>query len=336
MHKKFPARARPLRRALGIAGFVAVGTVVAQGASASAPFGLDLAGMATLDPLRVGAPDPAPADDSAPTDLSAYVSDTLFGLSGKLRVRFLGEAARSSKIPILGELFGDSAVRRPGMYVLPDSAAGRPLAFITMHPFTSKTAGRIGSYRIGSWPGERRAIAAAYANPQGFIEVTAENQDTRISEHFRLRDFLTKDQRTVWPKYLVLREALIDKLELVIADLNAHGVPVKHMQVMSGFRTPQYNANGGNTGGRASLSRHMYGDAADIFVDNNRDGMMDDLNRDRRVDHRDAQIILDAVDRVERAHPNLLGGGGLYRATRAHGPFAHVDVRGTRARWGRS
>ena len=37
---------------------------------------------------------------------------------------------------------------------------------------------------------------------------------------------------------------------------------------MSGFRTPQYNAGGGNTGGRAGLSRHMYGDASDIFIDN--------------------------------------------------------------------
>ena len=335
MQKKFPARARPLRRALGIAGFVAVGTVVAQGASASAPFGLDLSRIATLDPLHVSAPASSFGDDSIRTAIGRHASDTLFGLSGKLRVRFLGEAARSGRIPLLGALFGDSAVRRPGMYVLPDSVVGRPLAFITMHPFTSKTGGRIGTYRIGSWPGERRAIAAAYANPQGFIEVTAENQDTRISEHFRLRDFLTKDQRTVWPKYLVLREELIDKLELVIEDLKAHGVPVKHMQVMSGFRTPQYNASG-NTGGRSSISRHMYGDAADIFVDNNRDGMMDDLNRDGRVDHRDAQIILEAVDRVERAHPNLLGGGGLYRATRAHGPFAHIDVRGTRARWGRT
>ena len=41
---------------------------------------------------------------------------------------------------------------------------------------------------------------------------------------------------------------------------------------MSGFRTPQYNKGGGNTGGRAGLSRHMYGDAADIFIDSNGDG----------------------------------------------------------------
>jgi hypothetical protein len=61
---------------------------------------------------------------------------------------------------------------------------------------------------------------------------------------------------------------------------------------------------------------------------------MDDLNRDGRVDHRDAQVILAAAERVERRHPDLTGGVGVYRATRAHGPFAHVDVRGRRARWG--
>ena len=55
---------------------------------------------------------------------------------------------------------------------------------------------------------------------------------------------------------------------------------------------------------------------------------MDDLNRDKRVDSRDARVILQAVERVERAHPELVGGAALYRATKAHGPFAHVDVRG--------
>jgi hypothetical protein len=172
----------------------------------------------------------------------------------------------------------------------------------------------------------------AYRNPSGFIEVTAENQDTRISEHFRVRDFLTKGQVGTWPKYLVLREELVDKLELVIADLNTQGVVVRHMTVMSGFRTPQYNGPGGD--GRSGVSRHMYGDAADVFVDNDRNGRMDDLNRDGRVDHRDAQVILNAVERVERKHPTLAGGVGVYRANSAHGPFAHMDVRGWRARWG--
>src|SRR5262249_39539856 len=157
----------------------------------------------------------------------------------------------------------------------------RPFAFIALRPFSDKQNGKMGDYRIGFWPNERgRYTSDAYENPDGFIEVTPENQDTRISEHFRLRDFLTHDQKDVWPKYLVLNEDLVDKLELVIAELERSGVPVKHLAVMSGFRTPWYNKNGGETGGRADLSRHMYGDAADVFVDNNGDGRMDDLNHD--------------------------------------------------------
>jgi uncharacterized protein YcbK (DUF882 family) len=40
------------------------------------------------------------------------------------------------------------------------------------------------------------------------------------------------------------------------------------------------------------------------------------------------------VERVERAHPSLVGGIGIYKGTSAHAGFVHVDVRGTRARWG--
>lgn len=209
---------------------------------------------------------------------------------------------------------------------------GPLFSFLTSRPFSDKVNGRIGRYLIGFWPAEKQRVSSAYRNPRGFIEVTPENQDTRISEHFRLRDFLTKGQVGIWPKYLVLREELVDKLELVIEDLNNRGITVRQLSVMSGFRTPAYNGPGGE--GRSGLSRHMYGDAADVFVDNDGDGRMDDLNRDGRVDHRDARVILEAVERVERRYPALAGGVGVYKANSAHGPFAHVDVRGWRARWG--
>jgi uncharacterized protein YcbK (DUF882 family) len=154
-----------------------------------------------------------------------------------------------------------------------------------------------------------------------------------VSEHFRLRDFLTHDQQGVWPKYLVLDTRLVDKLELVLSDLEGRGVNTQGVRVMSGFRTPQYNKAGGDPRGRAELSRHMYGDASDIFIDNDGNGRMDDLNGDRRVDLRDARVIEGAVDRVERAYPALVGGCGVYKSTPAHGPFVHIDTRGYRARW---
>ena len=37
-----------------------------------------------------------------------------------------------------------------------------------------------------------------------------------MSEHFRLRDFLTKDQFDVWPKYVVISTRLLDKVELTL------------------------------------------------------------------------------------------------------------------------
>jgi uncharacterized protein YcbK (DUF882 family) len=176
-------------------------------------------------------------------------------------------------------------------------------------------------------------MTPAYANPSGFIQVTKENADTYVSAHFKLRDFVTKDQPSVWPKYLLLNPKLLDKLELTIQELEASGHPVKRMQVMSGFRTPNYNHTAGNIAGRANLSRHMYGDAADVFVDNDSNGMEDDLNHDGRVNPLDAQVVADAADRVERKYPSLVGGIGVYSASSGHGPFTHIDVRGYRARW---
>jgi len=227
------------------------------------------------------------------------------------------------------ELVASDTIRRG----LSGKLRGPLFSYLTKRPFEDKVNGRIGQYLIGFWPGEQRRVTTmAYQNPAGFIEVTEENQNTQVSDHFRLRDFITHDQARTWPKYVVLRDELVDKLELVIQQLEDQGVVVRRMTVMSGFRTPQYNGPGGD--GRSGVSRHMYGDAADVFVDNDGDGRMDDLNGDGRVDHRDARVILNAAERVERSHPELSGGVGVYRATASHGPFAHVDVRGWRARWG--
>jgi len=252
-------------------------------------------------------------------------------------------AAGATAAAARGSDSGVVAPREPGVWrvAVKVGEAIKPLSdfsVITMTPFSEKRRGRIGLYYIGNWPTERRGVRAPargadYAPPRGFVEVTPENQDTPLSDHFRLRDFLTHDQQGVWPKYVVVDTKLIDKLELVLTDLERRGIDVRKVTVMSGFRTPQYNAGGGDPSGRAGLSRHMYGDAADIFIDANDDGRMDDLNRDRRVDIRDAQVIRDAVDRVERDHPTLVGGCGVYSAASGHGPFTHVDVRGYRARW---
>jgi uncharacterized protein YcbK (DUF882 family) len=293
---------------------------------------------------------------------TAYLTDAALqalvrparGISGALRANIDSANISTDTLPpgtsvrysAGGEV--DTTVRRPpaaGIWrvAIAVGDAIRPVAdfsVITTLPFSAKRSGKIGLYFIGNWPAERirgkiapaKAPPSRYSNPAGFIEVTAESQDTYISEHFRLRDFLTHDQPNVWPKYLVLQLRLVDKLELVLQDLQSRGVDVRGVRVMSGFRTPRYNVSGGDPSGRAALSRHMYGDAADIFIDNGR-GVMTDLSHDGKSTIADARVIEAAVNRVEAAHPELVGGVGVYPAAAGHGPFIHIDTRGYRARW---
>ena len=330
--------------------------------------GASFAMRLTADPGATQAPPPARPSvartvGAALTDprasTTAYIDDAalrfldpLRGESGKMQAvlstpgTVLGDA-EDPHLSLRSEGDGQAvesedlrAPQDPGIYKLrvqigKATRAVEGLQIISMVPFSAKKNERVGLYYLGSWPYESggQPRSAAYGNPKGFVEVTRENRNTPVSEHFKLGDFLTKDQANVWPKYVVIEPKLIDKMELVVEELKRSGVPVKHMSVMSGFRTPRYNKSGGNTDGRASLSRHMYGDAADIFVDNDRNGTMDDINKDGRVDTRDAEVIAAAAERVEKRHPALLGGIGIYKACCGHGPFTHVDTRGFRARW---
>ena len=273
----------------------------------------------------------APVDTSVAAKLPPFaVADSLFGRSGKLRFKTLtrvGAIALPGFIPT----YGENAIRAPEIHHVAANGNTR-FALVVLRPFGEKRGDVLQGYRLGKWPSERWMVGKRYYNPDGFIEVTQSNVALRLSQHFTLADFLTHDQRDVWPKFVVLQEPLIDKLELVLADLAAHGVKTDRVRVLSGFRAPYYNDRI-VAEGAARSSRHQYGDAADIIIDANGDGRMDDLNGDGRLDLSDTQVILRSVERVEKKYPTLVGGLGLYHAMGASGPFAHVDVRGTSARW---
>ena len=292
-----------------------------------------LAGLTAV--LAMAAPRSAPPairvraiSDSLSPDVSS-----LLGVSGQLRaVMFHADSGFASPLAALAPAL---AAEGPGIHLTglmaPDGAPIRALSFF---PLTARQNGQWHSYRVGFWPGERASRRRSrYELPAGFLEVTPENATTPLSTHFVVSDFLTHDQPSVWPKVLVIRLPLLDKLELISAELVALG-RTPAVRVMSGFRTPQYNALGvGSRGGRAGDSRHMYGDAADIYVDADGDGRMDDLDRDGRITTRDARWLAQLAARVEGVYPGLTGGIGIYRANAVHGPFVHVDVRGTAARW---
>lgn len=291
-------------------------------------YGISMASPATTasGPGTVTAEAGSPVASPEPQPVPA----AWLGLSGSLRAMVgTPDALRSDATFAL--LASDAEIADPGVHQTGLSTpSGDSFYVVAMQPYDPQRGAMIGSYHVGSWP--KPTANSMYALPAGVIEVTQDNEGTPVSQHFQLRDFLTHDQGGVWPKALVIRPKLVDKLELISQELERRGLPNK-LHVMSGFRTPQYNALEVHPGGRARLSRHMYGDASDVFVDADGNGEMDDLNGDGRVTIADARILFQAAESVEASHPELVGGLSAYPATVAHGPFVHVDTRGKRARW---
>lgn len=223
------------------------------------------------------------------------------------------------------------APRAPGVYpttVLEDST-GETLTInlFVMVSASSTAGGRLEGYRIDAYPPPLRRLVT-YRAPRGYVRFTPALEAVRVSPHFTLAQFLCKQEGGP-TKFLALRPTLLVKLERLLERVNAAGFPARTLTVMSGYRTPFYNRGLGNT----PNSRHIYGDAADVFVDADNDGLMDDLDGNGSSDFRDAAFLMRLADDVDRSAGVTKGGAGAYRANAAHGPFVHVDARGTIARW---
>jgi hypothetical protein len=208
---------------------------------------------------------------------------------------------------------------------------------ITLHVFVLVPAdavkdGYLKGYRIGAYPAKPLKGNPIYLPPPGFVEVTRENEDTHVSPHFTLKQFICKEDTTKkFPKYVVIKERLLLKLEAILERVNELGFSVDTLHVMSAYRTPYYN----HAIGDVLYSMHQFGSAADVYVDRTDQGRMDDLNRDGAVDVGDSKFLYDEVEKMLalKELQKFQGGMGFYRATSAHPPFVHVDVRGTKARW---
>jgi hypothetical protein len=211
----------------------------------------------------------------------------------------------------------------------PDTGEKSRLKLWVTVPAASVSDGKLHNYRIGDYP-PPRTKRRNYDRPVGFIEVTEDNIDTALSPHFTLRQFVCK-QESGFPKYVVIQESLLLLLEGLVATAQDEGFAIATLGIISGYRTPWYNRQIGNV----KYSRHLYGDAMDIFIDADGDGRMDDLNGDGKLNAVDVQLFYDMVNVFYARPENLkfVGGVGRYNKTSVHGGFVHVDTRGYRARW---
>ena len=186
--------------------------------------------------------------------------------------------------------------------------------------------GYIGKFRMGTYP--------AGTTPPGFIRLSKADMGMPVSPSFTVGQFICKQQPGLWPKYLLVSEENLMRLESLLASLKEEGLTdADTLFVMSGWRSPFYNTAIGS----AKLSRHMYGDAADVYIDHSpRDGVMDDINGDGKITKADANFMYDYSEELFAGDEDVVSGGlGSYKANAVHGPFVHVDARGRPARWGR-
>lgn len=227
-----------------------------------------------------------------------------------------------------------TAPDEPGIYpvTITDATAGESITLnvFVKTPFNPKSTS-LNGYKIGLYEQKPLRGNPVYNPPRGFVEVTPANRDTPVSPHFTLGQFLCK-QESGWPKYILLRERLTLKLEMILEQVNEQGIDAQTLHVMSAYRTPWYNASIGNT---TTYSRHLYGGAADIFIDTDGNNNMDDLTADGRVTTADANVLAAIVeDNLNEVwYQPFIGGLGIYAPASHRGPFIHVDVRGQRARW---
>ncbi len=222
----------------------------------------------------------------------------------------------------------------PGVYDIRIDGPARGDA-ITLHVFVLVPASRVrggvlNGYRIGEYPSP--SSNPLYQPPRGYVEVVKDTLEVNLTPHFRVSQFLCKEDPTSrFPKYLFVKTRLVLELEAILERVNAAGFHVDTLHVLSGYRTPYYNRAIGDV----RFSMHQWGAAADIYIDRDNKGVMDDLNHDGRVDMGDSQLLYDSIQAMLAApsYRRFQGGMGVYPGTSAHPPFVHVDVRGVRARW---
>jgi hypothetical protein len=204
------------------------------------------------------------------------------------------------------------------------------ITLFVLVPVSQMNGEYLNRYRIGKYPENGYKNDPSYNKPKGFIEVTAENKELFITPHFQLKQFLCK-QKSEWPKYLIVDQKLLVKLELLLSELNKSDKNIKTLVIMSGYRTPYYNKKIGNV----KYSRHVYGNAADVYVDINGDGVIDDLNSDGKNNMDDGLVLFKIVNSFDKdpGFNELLGGIGKYKKNSRHTYFIHVDTRGYKARW---
>jgi hypothetical protein len=199
---------------------------------------------------------------------------------------------------------------------------------------------------IGTYPNPEKATSwrvrmhkGLYRPPRFWMKLSPDVEKLHLSPSVltgQMIGFIT-DKKKTRPKrrhtsWFPPNRPFVYELEMLTRELRKGGLRFKRLAVNSCFRTPYYNRRIGGS----SFSRHIYGDAADVMIDEDGDEVCDDINGDGRVDELDGLVIGQAARRV--ANPPLVPEGGIgvygFIGKDSCRSYCHFDGRGYITRWG--
>jgi hypothetical protein len=277
------------------------------------------------------------------------VSTSSDGLPGRVTILREGQPFREDAT------LNFTAPEKPGAYYIPLSlAAGdrrRDADMCVVIPFrgsarkTDKGSeviveGRsMGEYRHPGRSGNRkvRENPDSYQPPVHWLRITDANAGFEVAPGLTVGELVAPSEDTgtrhtdlvpvcypMWKAIHTLRAALAERLD----------IPGPCVKLISMFRSPAYNRSIGSN----AFGRHVYGDAFDFYIDLKGDPdnlKASDLNRDGRLDRRDAYPVVAVIEDLQADGRLPMGGVGIYNTVGGdHVVTMHLDMRGHRATWG--
>ena len=244
-----------------------------------------------------------------------------------------------------------SAPEKPGSYYIPisvNASGGRresQVCVLVVQKATGRRASdgldimvdglEIGHYRNADRSGSAkvRDNPESYLPPAWWLRLTEQNCGFEIVPGLCAMDLVAPSEDTgtrhtdlvpvCYPMWLAV--------DVVRKGLESRGIPGSAMKLISQFRTPPYNRGIGSN----ATSRHVYGDAFDFYIDLDGKGKAADLNRDGKLDRRDAYPIVALLEDLQAEGKLPMGGIGIYNTIGGdHEVTLHLDLRGHRATWG--
>ena len=268
------------------------------------------------------------------------VVDSVSGniLNGKFR-------PESSNVEREGTSLTFAVPAQEGLYGILFTYPGLPtIKLLCLVPFETPQSSRgiVDDVRIGAYPDPDKGIERVNENPDHYIPPryfirTDKYSDYRLAPTIKVGDLVcptSKDDPTKHVNFAVLDYTLLLKVEYGWRVFSREHPEIPQWKFVSWFRTPIHNKREGGS----SYSRHIYGDACDIIVDLDGDWRMDDINRDGRIDMKDALEIARVFEDLEISGKIPWGGIGTYEypGDESMGAAVHIDTRGHWARWGYS